>query len=277
MLPGRKWDIALTCVAVALALAAITVSALHLVPPHLTVGKLTLSIARKHIVQPKEQADFEFLAANQIWEGKKLGTLLEHVELANYNRELIDWKLEDVVYQDYVLSPEIDPERDGDMDWRRPLWESFYPRIRKQQTTTAAAEIVARYLRERVTIIRSEDRNPKSEGSPKPEIRSSEASSSIEHPATSNPPPQSSNLQPATSNQQPAPHSISGAWKSQITDPHGFDCLYVAAMRSAGIPARLDAQARPEFWTGAAWQLAPRPLIETSWRTEPERDRPRSQ
>jgi dienelactone hydrolase len=211
------FDVALRWVAGVLAVAAVSVTALHLVPPRLAVGERTLSIARKHIVQPKERADFEVLAAQPLWQGKKLGILLEHVELANYNRELIDWTLEDAVYRDYVLSPEIDPQRDGDLNWRRPLWENFYPRIRKEQTTESAAEIVVRFLRERVTIVRDFHRVP----------------------------------------------SISEAWQSQLTDPHGFNCLYVAAMRSAGIPARLDAQARPEFWTGTAWQTAPRPVIES--------------
>jgi hypothetical protein len=35
-------------------------------------------------------------------------------------------------------------------------------------------------------------------------------------------------------------------------------------MRSVGVPCRLDAQGRAEFWTGSVWQAAPRPLVE-SW------------
>jgi hypothetical protein len=68
-------------------LAAAGVTALHLVPHWLAVRTGTLGIARKYLVQPKDQADFEFLVGKQLGEGKKPGTLLEHAELANCNRE----------------------------------------------------------------------------------------------------------------------------------------------------------------------------------------------
>jgi hypothetical protein len=58
--------------------------------------------------------------------------LLEHVELAHYNPEHINWKLDEQVYPEFVLSAQIDPGADGDLNWRRPLWENFYPRIRRR-------------------------------------------------------------------------------------------------------------------------------------------------
>ena len=146
------WEIGLRWLAAGLAIAALAQTALHLVPPRLPIGERTLAIARKHLVAPKERSDFELLAAKPCWSGKRLKTLLEHVELANYNRELINWKLDEQMYQQFVLSPEIDAVADGDLNWRRPLWENFYPRIRKEQGPEAAAEIVVRFLRERVTI-----------------------------------------------------------------------------------------------------------------------------
>ena len=148
----RWWDVALRWVAGVLAVAALGQTALHLVPPRLATSERTLSIARKHLVQAKELSDFDFLAADPVWRGKPLKTLLEHVELAHYNRELINWKLEDAAYRQFVLSAEIEPEADGGLDWRRPLWENFYPRIRKEQSPDEAAETVVRFLRERVTI-----------------------------------------------------------------------------------------------------------------------------
>ena len=39
-----------------------------------------------------------------------------------------------------VLSPEIDSAFDGDLNWRRELWENFYPRIRKENSAETAAE-----------------------------------------------------------------------------------------------------------------------------------------
>jgi len=214
------WEIALRWIAGLLAAAALADTVLHLVPPRLRTSERTLSIARKHLVQPKEMADFDFLSTNPVWRGRPLKILLEHVELANYNRELIDWKLDDSFYREFVLSPQIDPTLDGDLNWRRPLWESFYPRIRKEPDAESAAPIVARYLRERVTIW---ERN-------------------------------------GTKAERAMP--IARIWERQITDAHGFEAIYVAAMRSVGIPSRLDARHRAEFWTGSAWQAAPRPVFE---------------
>ena len=212
----RWWEVGLRWLAATLAAAALAQMALHLVPPRLPIGERTLAVARKHLVSPREKSDFEFLAAKPCWVGKRLKLLLEHVELANYNRELINWKLDEQAYREFVLSPEIDPVADGGLNWRRPLWENFYPRIRKEQGPEAAAEIIVRFLRERVTI---------AEG----------------------------NGLPAT---------VADIWQRQIANERGFEAVYVAALRSAGVPARLDARQRAELWTGSAWQAAPRPLVE---------------
>ena len=107
------------------------------------------------------------------------------------------------------------PALDGDMNWRRPLWESFYPRIRKESSLEAAAEIVVRHLRERVSI---------------------QASGK-------------------------SPDSIDTIWQRQITNENGFEVIYIAALRSAGIPARKSTSGQAEFWNGAHWKTAPRPRV----------------
>jgi len=210
------WEIVLRLLAAGLATAALAQTVLHLVLPRLPVGNYTLSIARKHLVQAKRKVDFDFLAINPVWRGMPLTCLLSHLDLAAYNRELINWKIDDQVYHDFVLSP--DPAIDIDYNWRRELWENFYPRIRREQGIEAAAETVARFLRERVTI---------SSGSQ-------------------------------------LPSAVGEIWQHQIADEHGFASIYVAALRSVGIPARLDSQGRTLFWTGIAWQSAPCPLP-ASW------------
>jgi dienelactone hydrolase len=110
-----KWPLALRGVATLLAIGALAVTALHVVPPRLAAGERTLAIARKHLVPPRERGDFDFLAAQPVWRGKPLKTLLTHVELANYNRQLINWKLDEQVYRDFVLSAQIDPAADGEL------------------------------------------------------------------------------------------------------------------------------------------------------------------
>ncbi|HEX5221416.1 MAG TPA: O-antigen ligase family protein [Verrucomicrobiae bacterium] len=153
---GRA-QVILSWLAGVVAVLAIGQTVVHQGVPQLAVSQKTLSIARHWLVPARERADFEFLAAKPIWPGKPLKVLLQHAHLANYNRELVNWKVEDAVYRTFVLPPEIDPAFDGDLNWRRSLWEYFYPRIRKETSLAAAAETVERQSRERVKIVSMED------------------------------------------------------------------------------------------------------------------------
>jgi O-antigen ligase len=189
---------------------ALVQTVFYLGTPSLPVTNKTISIARKYLVPPKEIGDFDFLSENPIW--------LQHVDLANYNRTLINWQLDDKIYQDYVLSPVILSTDNSPfttaLNWRRPLWEEFYPRIRHESLPEDAARIVVRHLRERVTIA-----------------------------TTANP-----------------SHDIPTIWLRQRTDATGFQIIYVAALRSVGVPARLNASGQAEFWDGRQWQTAPLPV-----------------
>jgi len=118
--------------------------------------------------------------------------------------------------KNFVLSPLI-PGSETELNWRRPLWEFYYPRIRKENTTEAAATIIARTLRERVSIWPGYDK----------------------------------------------PQGIETIWRDQITDERGFELIYVAVLRAVGVPGRLSTDHKTEFWDGAQWRPAPRPLIES--------------
>jgi O-antigen ligase len=153
IVPKRgAWENRLRWLAVILAALAATQTTVYLGTPFLPVGGKTLAIARHGLIQRNENGDFEFLSTNAVWRGQKLKVLLEHVRLANYNRQLINWKLGDKIYQEFVLSPAITGDVHEQLDWRRPLWEEFYPRIRHESSPEDAAVIVVRHLRERVTI-----------------------------------------------------------------------------------------------------------------------------
>jgi hypothetical protein len=214
----KRHEIVLRWLAALLATWALTETTIHLVPLRFPVSDKTLGIARRFLVQPKDRADFEFLAAQSIWRGEKLQILLTHVELAGYNRELINWHLDDTIYRDYVLSPAITGKAGEQLNWRRPLWEEFYPRIRHESSPEDAAKIVVRHLRERVTIA-----------------------------SFSNP-----------------PQDVPAIWLKQITDRTGFEIIYVATLRSVGVPARLDLSRHAEFWDNNKWQQAPAPSV-LSW------------
>jgi hypothetical protein len=210
-----RWEIVLRGLATTLAALALGLTGFRVITPQLAVSHKTLAVARNHLVPPKEREDFDALAANSIWSGQRLLTLLSHVELANYNREFVNWKLDDQIYRKFVLSPIIDPAFDGEMNWRRPLWESCYPRVRKEQSIETAAEVVVRHLRERVTIVEGENLSP----------------------------------------------GVESVWLRQITNAKGFERAYVAALRSVGIPSRLNSRNQAELLGADGWEPAPRPLV----------------
>jgi dienelactone hydrolase len=147
-----KSETGLLLIAAVLGMLAVAVVALRLIPPRMNVTERTLSIARNYLVAPKLRKDFETLASLPIWQGQRLQTLLTQVQLAHYTaNEIVNWKVDDALYGQFVLSPVIAGD-EHELNWRRELWETFYPRIRHQNTMSSAAEIVQQFLRQRVTI-----------------------------------------------------------------------------------------------------------------------------
>jgi hypothetical protein len=153
--PGRlaRWEVWLRRSAWILGIAAVSESAILLTTPFFGVNNTSLAISRHYLVPPAAVADLNFLATDVNWSSRKLRPLLLHASLANYNRQIINWKLEDATYRDYVLSPLIDPQRDGQLAWRRSLWEYFYLPIRKENDPFSAAQIVLKFLRQRISLV----------------------------------------------------------------------------------------------------------------------------
>jgi hypothetical protein len=239
---GRKnW---LRWVAGIFAAAALAETAVCVGTPFLAVNKGTLAIAREWLIPPKAVCDLDYLATNVFWDGVKLRTLLQHASLANYNRELINWKLDDQIYREYVLNPNLErsaglqPGSSGATSdsnapgqetgappsafhyppsspyhWRRLLWEYFYPSIRKENDPQSAAEIVLKKLGERIKIVGK------------------------------------------------GPLTIPEMWGQRTADAQGFERIYVGALRSVGVPARLNDNGQTELFADGKWQSAPRPII----------------
>ncbi len=222
-----KFEIGLRVTAAVLGTLAMADTALHLVPPQMQISPRTIQIARKYLLAPKWHRDFETLAELPLWQGQRLKTLLEHVNLANYTvNELVNWKVDDALYREFVLSPVIEnplnrnltPNPSTELNWRRELWENFYPRVRHENTTSDAAVIVVRFLRQRVTIAPNHPKQP----------------------------------------------GVESMWYGHIVNLEDFEILYTATLRSVGVPARLNGKQEAEYWTGSQWQAAPRPLA-TTW------------
>ena len=98
----------------------------------MAVNDRSLALARRGLIANPWRDDFECLATNEVWRGKPLKLLLDSAELANYNRNLVNWKTPEPVYREYVLSPMIHDTAADDITWRRELWENFYPRVRHE-------------------------------------------------------------------------------------------------------------------------------------------------
>lgn len=211
-------EIALRAVAVFLGGWAAVLTAIHLLLPRLPVNDWTLDLARGFLVRPEHRSDFEFILQAAPCRGKRLGAVLQHVELANLQRNHFYKDLDVGVFRHFVLSPVVDALPLLELDWRRTLWENFYPRIRRENEPVAAARTVVGFLRQRVGI----------------------------------------------SARFPYRVGVETIWTQGMTDAAGFERIYVAALRSVGIAARLGGDGKAELLVGNQWQPAPRPLI-SSW------------
>jgi hypothetical protein len=205
----------LESLAVVTATTALLITGIHLGLPRMSITTTTASLAETFLVQSRLKGDFEYLVANRACHGKRLGAILTHVELADLQRRQFYTDLDVLFFQEFILSPDIDDLPLNEVDWRRTLWENFYPRIRQESDPMKAAQIVVRFLRERVGI--------------DPSYRYRVGVETI--------------------------------WTQQMTDEAGFERIYVAALRSVGIAARLNEQEKAELWTGKEWQAAPRPSV----------------
>ena len=182
------------------------------------VSKSRLTLTRRWLVKPALQSDFDWLAQQAILSGQPIVRLLQHLKLASYNRGLVNWQYDDKTYRDFVLSPIIGGKADEQLNWRRPLWESFYPRIRHESD---------------------------------PSIRCANCRSF---------PPRKSHYR---SRRMFSYVGIKAIWEQELSDEAGFEKIYVAALRSVGIAARLNGHSQVELFSDGRWQSAPHPLFST--------------
>jgi hypothetical protein len=210
-------SIVLIVLAVTSATAACGVTALHLILPRLPANQDIVDIAQTYLVEARLRNDFDYIVQNSFSQGHPLAPLLTHLELADLQRCHFYPNLDEATFHEYVLSPEIAPLPLNEVNWRRTLWENFYPRIRHETDPIEAAQIVVRFLRERVGIDPSYDYRV----------------------------------------------GVETIWTEQMTDEAGFERIYVAALRSVGIAARLNDGGQAELLEGNQWRSAPRVPIST--------------
>jgi hypothetical protein len=139
--------------------------------------------------------------------------LAEYVALADYNREIVNWKVADAEYQENVLSPVLKAGLKPDLKWRRELWIMFYPQIRNANSSLAAARILAAELRGEVEI----------------------------------------------HGQNREDFDFGEIWSSRLASGAEFEYLYVAALRSIGVGARINSHGGAEIFNSESndWVEAP--------------------
>jgi hypothetical protein len=141
----------ITTAATFLATSAVAIILTCTILPRMPASPTAASLARDLLVRPGWAADFDFLTA-QCGDRERLGTLLTHIGLARLQRKQFYREMDQSIYDDFVLSPRIDELPLQENNWRRPLWEHFYPLIRNDHDPSLAARVLVRALRQRVGI-----------------------------------------------------------------------------------------------------------------------------
>jgi hypothetical protein len=136
--------------ALLLALAALVWHGLHWGLLQSPADEGTAGWARKRLVADEERADWDRLMRRMDWRGRPWRVAWEHAHLVAYNRLLLPWGLPKEVEERWVLDPRLSDEDDGELEWRRWLWERLYPRVRKEPTISSAVGVVVGYLRSQV-------------------------------------------------------------------------------------------------------------------------------
>jgi hypothetical protein len=145
-------SVILESLAVVTATAAIGLAAIYLGLPKMPINDTIISLAETFLVKARLKGDFEYLISNPAYHDKRLGAILTHVELADLQRRQFYSDLNESTFRQYVLSPDVDDLPLNETDWRRTLSENLYPRICHEDDPLTAAQIVVRFLRERVGI-----------------------------------------------------------------------------------------------------------------------------
>lgn len=211
MKSGPRW---LGWLAATSAGIAIILSTVHLALPRMNASPAVLKQARGWLVGEGIRGDFEYLSGLPISGKTRVRTLLEHAELANYRGAFLYEELDRRTWQEHVLSPMVDGSYGHGLDWRRPLWLYFYPRVRNETNPLNAANTVVAFLRERVSIDAAASKS-----------------------------------------------GILSCWDSQTASEQDWERLYLAALRSVTVAARMSAGGFAEIWTGTRWEAAPRPAM----------------
>lgn len=145
----RKWS---WLVSGGMTLVAAMVSGFQLDIRHRPATAANLARAERWAVRAELQADFGWLRARAVEPSGRVGEWLDAVELAELQRRQFYPALPQALFRECMLAPEVGGT--GGVAVRRTLWTYFAPRVRKERELSAAAAIIVRELRTRVTPLK---------------------------------------------------------------------------------------------------------------------------
>lgn len=147
----RRIRLTLWVVSLVTALFAVGQTVTYLTLARSTASPENLARAERRLLRPGLHTDWEWLVKSGQSAGTTVSEWLDTVELANLQRRQFYEAVPENLFRDHILSPQIGPDRVLAGALRRELWRHFAPRVRKEADIAAAAVIVVRELRIRVT------------------------------------------------------------------------------------------------------------------------------
>lgn len=144
-----RWRKGSWLVAGGMTLTAALVTGFQLDIRHRPATAENLADAEKWAVRAELQEDFSWLRARANEPVGQVDDWLDAVELAELQRQQFYPAIPQAIFRECVLETSVGGT--GGVAVRRTLWTYFAPRVRKESDVSAAAAIVVRELRTRVT------------------------------------------------------------------------------------------------------------------------------
>lgn len=113
-----------------------------------TVNRATLRVAEAFCIPKEAMASFVHLSTSGKWQLRRMGELIDTVRVSEYNRRLVQWKVNKELYYQFVLDDELGHGRRLSAKSRTALWFLFYPKIKGRASALDAVKSIKDYLKE---------------------------------------------------------------------------------------------------------------------------------
>ena len=119
---------------------------------NLPVSKFSIKLICVLKFDSEWKSDFQYVASCVGSKAQPIRLIKSHVDLGETERKHFYKDLNNFVFQEFILNPEIVPTPVSEYDWRRDLHGWLIPRIREEHDPEEGARIIVNALRERLGI-----------------------------------------------------------------------------------------------------------------------------